>query len=120
MVENDASGSDNHRYHENEPAQPDSEGKTETPANPYRSPKTTVPSPLKPGKKRLTVFDWVLAIFFRWFGLYFYFPNDLYWNRNPITYPRTNFCQWAAFARRWGLCSYASLAFAIEPQVTLE
>ena len=82
MVENDASGSDNHRYHENEPAQPDSEGKTETPANPYRSPKTTVPSPLKPGKKRLTVFDWVLAIFLG------------------------------------GLAS--SLAFAIEPQVTLE
>ena len=75
MVENDASGSDNHRYHENEPAQPDSEGKTETPANPYRSPKTTVPSPLKPGKKRLTVFDWVLAIFLGGWASIFIFPT---------------------------------------------
>jgi len=60
MAENDKHNADNHRYAKPKPTQAEPTTKTETPANPYRSPKTNVPS-LKPRKRKLTALDWILA-----------------------------------------------------------
>jgi len=89
MAENDKHNADNHRYAKPKPTQAESTTKTETPANPYRSPKTNVPS-LKPRKRKLTALDWILA---------FILASSA-----------------ASFV--W-LCHLFSLAFSIKSQVTL-